>query len=347
MPKLSRRSQQAKAQNMQGKRRFGSGLIDDNLTAKLQDPDFVPSDSEEWEDEHYHRAYTLYVGVSKSTMATDGGEEDTDLEEVNSSDLENAIILEPGDEAEPLAKRPRLGALPTYSGTSQATFFKKKKALSKAAKGCKKINSFFVPQVSKERTHTSEADKGAKKTTEIMEVHVIMGLEDEVQSETVPLVSSPELEEHVDRSFVEEVDEIPVEEVDEIPIEEVDEIPVEELLDITVDDEFDSETSHAWPGIEGLVEQLLKDAKRHKSYGAVFKLQAVKDYLGLCKKFSANPKIKNLRTRAAFAVAKGVGKGAYFARQVAHLIHYMEHFRALPPSGSGKHHAHLSILNCS
>ncbi|KAG6898443.1 hypothetical protein C0995_009723, partial [Termitomyces sp. Mi166 len=101
MPKLSCRSQQAKAQNTQGKHGFGSGLIDDNLTAKLQDPDFVPSDSEEWEDEHYHGAYTLYVGVSKSTMATDGGEEDTDLEEVNSSDLENAIILEPGDEAKP------------------------------------------------------------------------------------------------------------------------------------------------------------------------------------------------------------------------------------------------------
>ncbi|KAG6885412.1 hypothetical protein C0995_009294 [Termitomyces sp. Mi166 len=178
-----------------------------------------------------------------------------------------------------------------------------------------------------------------------MEMHVIMGSEDEVQSETVPLVSSSELKEHVDRSFVEEVDEIPVEEVDEIPIEEVDEIPVEELLDITVDDEFDSETSRAQPRIEGLVEQLLKDAKQHKSYGAVFKLQAVKNYFGLCKKFSANPKIKNPQTQAAFAVAKGVGKGAYFARQVAHLIRYMEHFHVLPSLGSGKHHAHPSILN--
>ncbi|KAG6863728.1 hypothetical protein C0991_003653, partial [Blastosporella zonata] len=94
-----------------------------------------------------------------------------------------------------------------------------------------------------------------------------------------------------------------------------------------------------------IVKQLIVAAKRHKSFGALFKLQAVQKYLELVLKYLNNPKIKNPRTRASKAVARAIGKGPYFARQIRHLKLYIEQFRTLPPTNSGKHHAHPSLLN--
>ncbi|KAG6860415.1 hypothetical protein C0995_011409 [Termitomyces sp. Mi166 len=97
----------------------------------------------------------------------------------------------------------------------------------------------------------------------------------------------------------------------------IEDVPIEDWLNITVDDEIED----SWPGVEMVVEKLLKGAQHHKSHGVIFKLQAIKEHFALCAKFFKNPSIKNPQTQTSMCMAKGVGKG------------------------SGKHHAHPSLLN--
>lgn len=124
---------------------------------------------------------------------------------------------------------------------------------------------------------------------------------------------------------------------------EVSEEPVspEEWLEMTSDDELDDSP----PSVGEIVNKLLKSARRHKSFIALYKLQAVKNYLELTLKYLRTPRVKNPRTRASLAVATAVGKGPYFARKIRHLALYIEKFHTLPPTNSGKHHAHPSLLN--
>jgi hypothetical protein len=77
----------------------------------------------------------------------------------------------------------------------------------------------------------------------------------------------------------------------------------------------------------------------------LFKLQAFKNYLELLAKYRINLKITNLATRASLAIAKSVGKGPYFAQNIRQLVIYVDKFHTLPPTDSGKHHAHPSLLN--
>ncbi|KAG6876716.1 hypothetical protein C0993_000910 [Termitomyces sp. T159_Od127] len=268
MPKKSRQSQQAKAQNTQGKCGFGSGLLDDGSVTKLQDPDFVPSESidgqsdSDWEDKGYQGAYTLHVAVSKPpTAAEDEGEEATDK-----VDFENAIILEPSNDVEPPVKHPHLiKALPTYSGTSRATVFKKKKELFQASKGCKTINSYFVKQVSESKnSHVPEVHKLSQRAAEITEAQRVMDSEVEMQSEMAAssrednTMNIPTVEHECEEHEHEPEEHI----TDEIPENILDEISIEELLDVTVDDELNElePNSRMRPGIKALVEKLLKDA---------------------------------------------------------------------------------------
>ncbi|KAI0092204.1 hypothetical protein BDY19DRAFT_928836 [Irpex rosettiformis] len=58
-----------------------------------------------------------------------------------------------------------------------------------------------------------------------------------------------------------------------------------------------------------------------------------------------NPRIKNPAQRASISIARSVGKGPYFARQLRHLRLYVYRFGTLPPNRSGKHHAHPSLLD--
>ena len=82
-----------------------------------------------------------------------------------------------------------------------------------------------------------------------------------------------------------------------------------------------------------------------KSFGALFKLHAVRNHLELLERFRHIPNIKNPTTRASLAVAKSVGKGPYFAKKIRCLVMYINRFHTLPPARSGKHHAHPSLLN--
>ena len=89
-----------------------------------------------------------------------------------------------------------------------------------------------------------------------------------------------------------------------IPTEKL--VPDEELLDMT-DDKGEG------PAIGIIMENLIKDAQCYKSFAVLFKLQAVKEYLELSLKYSQNPKINNPQTHTSLAVARGIGKGPYFA----------------------------------
>lgn len=120
-------------------------------------------------------------------------------------------------------------------------------------------------------------------------------------------------------------------------------IPDEDFLE-TRGDEFEFEKDKT-PDLSLVVEKLMVAAKRHKSFAALFKLQAVQQYMQLTERYSRIPAIKNPRTRASAAVALGVGKGPYFSRQIRHLKLYIARFHTLPPTNSGKHHGHPSLLN--
>jgi hypothetical protein len=50
MPKRGWRSEQARAQWTSGNSKFGSGCFDDDIAAKLRDPDFEPCESDEDSD---------------------------------------------------------------------------------------------------------------------------------------------------------------------------------------------------------------------------------------------------------------------------------------------------------
>lgn len=97
----------------------------------------------------------------------------------------------------------------------------------------------------------------------------------------------------------------------------------------TIPVENDSETTscHSWLDMTSdgnadeveqvdvgkVVQRLLKDAWRHKAFAAVFKLQAIKNYLELYEKYRRVPQIKNPKERASVSVACSIGKGPYFA----------------------------------
>lgn len=115
-----------------------------------------------------------------------------------------------------------------------------------------------------------------------------------------------------------------------------------EWLSPMADFEVDERSRLSCPKI---VDSLIKDAQKHGRYSTLLKLQSVKNFLELCDKYRRNPKVKNPRERASLAVAKGVGKGPYFAKSLRRLSIYIERYGTLPPTGSGRHHAHPSLLN--
>jgi hypothetical protein len=119
----------------------------------------------------------------------------------------------------------------------------------------------------------------------------------------------------------------------------------ESTIDVQEWLEMDCQDDDNGPQLIDIVEALIKSAKRHKSFAALFKLESVKAYLGLLQKYEANPRVKDPKTRASNSIATGVGRGPYFAKQIRRLAVYIERFRTLPPTNTGKHHAHPSLLN--
>ena len=243
------------------------------------------------------------------------------------------IIIQPVD---PFKAPPPLTSKGSYNGTSCANIFKKQATLCKAPAGSAKISGFFA-----------SVSKPTKQPTEVLEIKSSSseGTSSDSGEEDWADIPSLPLELHLS---VTPVPGTPVSDMaeqlpDNNPLNNhTDPLPpAVSFLSPTADDEIGPE--HVPTGT--LVAGLIKDATKHKAFSALFKLHAVRNYLELCECYRLIPNIKNPAMRASLVVAKSVGKGPYLARQIQHLVIYINKFHTLPPSRAGKHHAHPSLLN--
>ncbi|KAH6879968.1 hypothetical protein BKA70DRAFT_1127028 [Coprinopsis sp. MPI-PUGE-AT-0042] len=251
--------------------------------------------------------------------------------------------------SQPSKKSKTLRALPTFSGCGKTSIYNKQKELEEGSRGCSSITSFFQP---KQARHTSESE-AENEVEEISKAQFLspvvvtpksmdefwQWIDNRTQTVTVPLpealpsapvpsgtsvseaeapISPPEPSLHVDTGYSAWLD---------------------------VDEEFLDEVEGECVDLMAVIKALIRGAKKHKSFASTFKLEAVKAYLDLLEKYKRNPKVKNPRTRASLSVASLAGRGQYFARQLRHLASYIGRFHTLPPTNSGKHHAHPSLLN--
>ncbi|KAJ3538746.1 hypothetical protein NMY22_g5037 [Coprinellus aureogranulatus] len=282
---------------------------------------------------------------------------------------------------EPAPKKPRLlNAKPSYTGTGRTTKWKKEKQLVQAAAGCGKISSFFKPAARVQpplpkptveeacsREPVSQLATGRDSIRDSIDCAPSASLIGEPNDEPVLSGSVTELPPAHDPVSLSVTSDPPMDSAPVLPIEPVitaatsdmelaaDDIgsaaasptesnearAVRELLGMTVEYEI----NHTRPHISAVLFKLILAARRHKSYSALMKLEAVKHYLELKAKYRRMPAIRNPCTRASLCVAKAVGKGAAFARKVRELALYIDRFHTLPPSNAGKHHAHPSLLN--
>ena len=257
------------------------------------------------------------------------------LKRIHYSSLETMLIIfiQPIGAFKP---PPPLKSKGTYSGTSRANIYKTQAKLRKAAVGSAQISGFFM-----------RVPKPTREPVEVLEIGSSSSEESLSDSE----------EEWVDIPSIPESHSTPATPASNTPIFDIapellsgndapnnntDPIPLaHSFLDPTADDEF--EPIHIPIGT--VVSGLIKDATKHKSFGALFKLHAVRNYLELHKCYRLNPNIKNPAMRASLAVARSVGKGPYLAHQIRHLVIYINKFHTIPPSCASKHHAHPSLLN--
>ncbi|KAJ2922656.1 hypothetical protein H1R20_g14444, partial [Candolleomyces eurysporus] len=380
MPPGNKRSRQAKAQHTSGRQGFDSGWTD-TFQEILSDPTYDP-DLDNTADIGYDTSgsdlddatFALIDGAQAQDDRS-GAEEGSEMEE--SSDDESDVedheamesVKETHNEEKPApSKKPRQGpavALPSYTGAGRSSIYANQKELRRAAAGCKKITSFF--------SHDTEMDEdldgdGSDSRAESETMPDMQAESSGSPVVTVPIRNMDEFWSWIDRrttpSGVAAADQVSHQDQagtastgtapDAIgafsTIEEgVDaDADVESMVDMEewlVMDFHEDDSGHPSPQLIDIVEALIKAAKRHKSFSALFKLESVKAYLGLLGKYEANPRVKDPKTRASNSIATGVGRGPYFAKQIRRLAVYIERFRTLPPTNTGKHHAHPSLLN--
>src|SRR5258705_4924783 len=177
------------------------------------------------------------------------------------------IVIQPVD---PFKAPPPLTSKGSYNGTSRANIFKKQAILRKAAAGSAKISEFFasVPKPTRQPIEVLEIEISSSEGTSSDP-----GEEDWVDIPNLPL----EL-----YSLVTPAPSTPVSDTAELlsdnNLSDNNTVPVPpavSFLDLTADDELGPE--HIPTGT--LVAGLIKDATKHKDFGALFKLHAVWNYL--------------------------------------------------------------------
>ena len=223
---------------------------------------------------------------------------------------------------------PPLASKGSYTSTSRATLYRKEATLCKAVA---KISNFFT-HVPKDRNLTA-------KPTKVLKIKDKVSLSDSDEDwDDFPnfLASSP----HVinpDLTHTEPSSDTTTPNNASLKLGP----PPLSFLDPTADDEFEPPTI----AVGTIVAGLLKEAKQHKSFAALFKLHAVRNFLELHERYRLVPNTKNPAMRASAIVAKSVGRGPYFARHIHLLVHYIQRFHTLLPSRAGKYQLHPSLLN--
>ncbi|KIJ28803.1 hypothetical protein M422DRAFT_269852 [Sphaerobolus stellatus SS14] len=203
-------------------------------------------------------------------------------------------------------------AMPTYNGTGKTSMFNKQKALTKAAKGCSNIATFFSRR--KDRASSPEIVPPPQE----LSPQPLIPFQNNSNDMANGFGGLPASSSHGLRD-----------------------LPSNIWLNPTADDKDEEEGV----SVSVTVEKLIADAKKYKSFGALLHLHAIKSFIQLQDKFKNNPRIRDPVMRASQVVASSIGKGPYFARKIRRLYRYIEHFKTLPPINSGKHHAHPSLLN--
>ena len=228
---------------------------------------------------------------------------------------------------------PPLASKGSYTSTSRATLYRKEATLCKAAAGSAKISNFF--------THAPKDRNLTAKPTKVLKIEDKDSLSDSDEDwDDIP--NFPASSPHVitpdpDLTHTEPSSDATTPNNASLELGP----PPLSFLDPTADDEFEPPTI----AVGTIVAGLLKEAKQHKSFAALFKLHAVRNFLELQERYRLVPNIKNPVMRASAVVAKSVGRGPYFARHIHLLVHYIQRFHTLPPSRAGKHQSHPSLLN--
>ena len=99
--------------------------------------------------------------------------------------------------------------------------------------------------------------------------------------------------------------------------------------------------------IEEIVAARLKDIKKLKTPRAikmVTQLTAVAEYVKLRHRYVSNAKCKRPCLNASLAVARHMGKGPHFARQVRQNEAYLIRYKRLPPTKAGAFRGQYSLL---
>jgi hypothetical protein len=97
-----------------------------------------------------------------------------------------------------------------------------------------------------------------------------------------------------------------------------------------------------------IVQSCLKDVKKHKTSRAIKMLShliAVSQYVRLRERYQKQNTCKQPCLSASMAIARRMGKGPYFARQIRHNELYLRRHRQLPPPKTFARHGHHSLLD--
>ena len=93
----------------------------------------------------------------------------------------------------------------------------------------------------------------------------------------------------------------------------------------------------------------LKDAKKYNNtpWGikTVTQIVAVIEYVKLCARYHKHNACRRPCLNASLAIARGMGKGPYFARQIRHIELYLLRHHCLPPPKSYTKHGHHTLLD--
>ncbi|KAI0245926.1 hypothetical protein BJV78DRAFT_1286974 [Lactifluus subvellereus] len=273
------------------------------------------------------------------------------------------------------------GRMPVYTGNSRTTAWQKDAAQKKAAEGCMKIDAFLSQKKHQHNTPSPEyisisSDSDEIESTVPMDItNTMINSEDKAIADLIddlaalclnqPMASMTEgnwpnvnteeqgFEVELDIAMTAADDAMHTQpeltrdsEVQSLPSE----APVVEAAQelFSPEDEWVGRDAAEPEDITAIVQSCLKDVKKHKTSRAVkmfAQLIAVSEYVKLRKRYQKRNTCKQPCLSASMAIARRMGKGPYFARQIRHNELYLCRHRQLPPPNTFAQHGHHSLLD--
>ncbi len=123
---------------------------------------------------------------------------------------------------------------------------------------------------------------------------------------------------------------------------------IESACDLFIPEESEPSEDDQANDLENIIGSCLKDAKRNNTTYAIKSLShlvAVSEYVKLRARYRNIKTCKRPCLSASIAIARQMGKGPYFARQIRHNELYLLRHRQLPPPKSYTRHGHHTLLD--